>query len=433
MGNFAIRAEKVSKRYRIEAGQRARRMKSKMLRDRIQDSFVSAARKLSTLSFGGQKRPDPNFIWALEDVDFEIEHGESMGIIGPNGAGKTTLLKILARITAPTRGRVRMRGRVGSLLEVGTGFHSELTGRENVYLNGAILGMRMKEIDRKFDEIVDFSGVEAFIDTPVKRYSSGMRMRLAFSVAAHLEPEILLVDEVLAVGDIAFQNKSLDKMEKVTHEGRTILFVSHNLAAVKSLCPRAIFLDHGCMRFMGSTETAIQMYLQGKESAAANEDVVFKPRKNVQIMGLQTCRIDGSRLQSFPHDQPVYVRIKVYLNTTAFKTHLVLKIYNSNLDVLLVSNDFEPDGDSLIPASPGTYDFQIEIPADFLAPGKYYLGAEVARQVSNNRMRPVHKLDHSAQFDVYDNGSLFSQLNVPWRGWVHPRLEWTRIGQVSET
>ncbi|MGD0948041.1 MAG: ABC transporter ATP-binding protein [Candidatus Binatia bacterium] len=200
-------------------------------------------------------------IWALRDVSFEVKEGEVLGIIGRNGAGKSTLLKILSQVTAPTAGCVKIRGRVASLLEVGTGFHPELTGRENIYLNGAILGMKRAEIDRKFDEIVDFSGVEQFIDTPVKRYSSGMYVRLAFAVAAHLEPEILLVDEVLAVGDAAFQKKCLGKMSDVARQGRTILLVSHNMAAVRNLCASSIWIDNGSVRRVGATAEVVHAYL----------------------------------------------------------------------------------------------------------------------------------------------------------------------------
>ena len=428
MTNFAIHADNVSKLYRID-----KKQKYKMLREKIQDSISSGVKSLAAFSFKGEKRRTETIISALDHVSFEIKHGDSVGIIGANGAGKTTLLQILARVTAPTEGRIRIRGRVGSLLEVGTGFHSELTGRENVYLNGAVLGMRKKEIDRKFDEIVDFSGVETFIDTPVKRYSSGMRMRLAFSVAAHLEPEILLVDEVLAVGDVAFQNKSLNKMEKVTSEGRTILFVSHNLAAVKSLCPQSIFLEHGKLKFMGDTETAVQMYLQDNETIA-KDDAVIQSWKKAQILNVIPCDSEGIRLQTFPHDRPIHVRVKVYLNTTAYKTHLTLKVFNANLETILVSHDFETEGHSLLPSDQGTYEFQVHLPANFLTPGKYYLGAQVSRQMLNNRIRPVHKLDHNTEFEVYDNGSLLSQLNIPWQGQVHNSLiKWARVSQNTES
>lgn len=420
MSHFAIRASKLSKRYYI-----VKKQKYKMLSERVQERVVKGVKNILKFGIRSKKESENNFIWALDDVSFELKPGQSMGIIGSNGAGKTTLLKILARVTAPTQGQVRMRGRVGSLLEVGTGFHSELTGRENVYLNGAILGMQKKEIDRKFEQIVDFSGIEEFIDTPVKRYSSGMRMRLAFSVAAHLEPEILLVDEVLAVGDIAFQNKSIDKMEKVTREGRTILFVSHNLAAVKSLCPQSMYLEHGKLKYMGDTETAIQMYLRSNEASSQTE-FELKSWMRAQILSIRTCNQDGSVRNTFPHNQPIYIRIKANFRSVSFKPHLSLKIYNSNLDLLFASNDFEPNGNSLIPANGGLHEFQAEIPADLFTPGKYFLGVHISRQVSN-RVRSLDKLEHTAEFEVYDNGSLLSQLNVPWQGSVHPILNWSRV------
>ncbi len=215
-------------------------------------------------------------LWALKDINFQIQQGEALGIIGRNGAGKSTLLKILSRVTVPTSGEVKVRGRIASLLEVGTGFHSELTGRENIYLNGAIMGMNKAEITRKFDEIVDFSGVEQFIDTPVKRYSSGMYVRLAFAVAAHLDPEILIVDEVLAVGDVEFQKKCLGKMGAVAHEGRTVLFVSHNLGAIQQLCNQAAVLNGGQISMIGSVNKAIEEYLSSSNTASA----LYTPQKS---------------------------------------------------------------------------------------------------------------------------------------------------------
>ncbi|RME47458.1 MAG: ABC transporter ATP-binding protein, partial [Chloroflexi bacterium] len=253
MSDIAIRVEHLSKRYRI--GQLHRPHDT--LRDSIADFGLRIADWLSRRANPKSKiqnSKSDDTIWALRDVSFEVKRGEVVGIIGRNGAGKSTLLKILSRITEPTSGRAEIHGRVGSLLEVGTGFHPELTGRENIYLNGAILGMRKREIDRKFDEIVAFAEIEKFIDTPVKRYSSGMYVRLAFAVAAHLEPEILLVDEVLAVGDAAFQKKCLGKMGDVAKEGRTVLFVSHNMAAITSLCQRAIWLEEGKIKEDGSAE-----------------------------------------------------------------------------------------------------------------------------------------------------------------------------------
>jgi len=260
MSETAIRVENLSKRYRIG------------LKEELHDTFVGALtswakyplsnlRRLQNLSRFSDNGGSEDIIWALRDISFEVKRGEVLGIIGKNGAGKSTLLKILCRITEPTSGAASIYGRVASLLEVGTGFHPELTGRENIYLNGTILGMKKAEIAKKFDEIVNFSGVEKFIDTPVKRYSSGMRVRLAFSVAAHLEPEILLVDEVLAVGDVAFQRKCLRKMGEIAGGGRTVLFVSHNMAAMDELCDRTVMLNNGRIDIIGKPHEVISYYL----------------------------------------------------------------------------------------------------------------------------------------------------------------------------
>jgi lipopolysaccharide transport system ATP-binding protein len=248
---------------------------------------------------------DGETIWALKDVSFNVEQGEVLGIIGRNGAGKSTLLKILSRVTAPTSGRITGTGRIASLLEVGTGFHPDLTGRENVYLNGAILGMSRREIDRKFDEIVDFAEIEKFIDTPVKRYSSGMYVRLAFAVAAHLEPEILVVDEVLAVGDVAFQKKCLGKMGDVAKEGRTVLFVSHNMAAIEYLCGKGILIDHGSVNYSGNIEDTVGIYqknligyLSSKQGERAN--YLYQSLENTEQSGFKILRIEV-----FEGDQPI--------------------------------------------------------------------------------------------------------------------------------
>jgi len=258
MSNLAIRVDGLSKRYKIGAKRR-----HNTLRDEIMEGLLSIFRSNGNGDVHGSYASDT--IWALKDVSFELNKGEVLGIIGRNGAGKSTLLKILSRITEPSKGRAEVHGHVGSLLEVGTGFHNELTGRENVYLNGAILGMKKAEIDRKFDEIVDFAGIEKFIDTPVKRYSSGMYMRLAFAVAAHLEPEILVIDEVLAVGDLAFQKKCLGKMEDVAKQGRTVLFVSHNMAAILSLCSHGMMLDSGRVTCVGPVKDVVSGYFAAEK------------------------------------------------------------------------------------------------------------------------------------------------------------------------
>jgi lipopolysaccharide transport system ATP-binding protein len=271
--DLAITAQGIGKQYRIGAKQR----NNTTLRETIVDVSTRVSKTLRGGLQAVREQRERNLVWALKDISFEVKQGDVVGIIGCNGAGKSTLLKVLSRITDPTTGTIDMRGRVGSLLEVGTGFHPELSGRENIFLNGAILGMSRSQVKRQFDEIVAFSGVDKFIDTPVKRYSSGMYLRLAFAVAAHLEPEILLVDEVLAVGDAQFQSKCIGKMESVAKEGRTVLFVSHNMAAIRSLCTRGLVLRGGQVSYQGDVQTAIQEYfadlgILGGDSKAEEHD-----------------------------------------------------------------------------------------------------------------------------------------------------------------
>jgi lipopolysaccharide transport system ATP-binding protein len=278
-GDIAVGASGVGKEYRIGQLQGGYQLLSEVVAQRLRR--------------GRAPREDSSRFWALRDVDFEVRRGESFGIIGHNGAGKSTLLKILSRVTPPTTGEIVLDGRVGALLEVGTGFHAELTGRENVFLNGAILGMRREEIARKFDEIVEFAEVERFIDTPVKRYSSGMYLRLAFSVAAHLEPEILIVDEVLSVGDLAFQEKCLGRMEAVAGEGRTVLFVSHNLTAVSKLCNRAMLLSHGRKVIEGPTHDVIEAY-----TASVTNDSATDLQERTDRLGNGRLRFTEVRFES---------------------------------------------------------------------------------------------------------------------------------------
>jgi lipopolysaccharide transport system ATP-binding protein len=301
---LAISARGLGKRYRL--GERAR---YKALRDSI-----------ATLATGAlRRRTPPEHVWALRDLSFDVAQGESLGIIGRNGAGKSTLLKLLSRITEPTEGEALIRGRVGSLLEVGSGFHPELTGRENVFLNGAILGMHRAEIRRKFDEIVAFAGVERFIDTPVKRYSTGMYLRLAFAVAAHLETEILLVDEVLAVGDAAFQVKGLERMSRVAGEGRTVLFVSHNLESVARLCPRSILLTNGHADVIAPTTECIDRYLSSLRQAPVTTSLRSHPGRTksfdgpVRLTRLTLVDVDGRPSSSFECGGPFEARIEFEL------------------------------------------------------------------------------------------------------------------------
>ena len=281
MSEIAIRVENLSKQYRIGGPQAG----YKTIRESLTEAVGAPFRRLSSVVRGQPSTVSNETIWALKDVSFEVQRGEVVGIIGRNGAGKTTLLKVLSRITEPTEGHAEIHGRVGSLLEVGTGFHPELTGRENIYLNGAILGMKKAEIERKFDEIVAFAEIEKFMDTPVKHYSSGMYVRLAFAVAAHLEPEILLVDEVLAVGDAAFQKKCLGKMGDVAKEGRTVLLVSHNMGAIQGLCPRAIWINDGSIVADGEAKSIVGQYID-----SAHEGFVQNPQQ--ARLGLQDLVIE---------------------------------------------------------------------------------------------------------------------------------------------
>lgn len=328
MSDTVIRVENLGKKY-IIGHQKQERYTA--LRDVIANGSKSLGRKL--LKPLGKKMSDPavDEFWALKDVSFEIKQGDRVGIIGRNGAGKSTLLKILSRITEPTKGRISIKGRVASLLEVGTGFHPELTGRENIYLNGAILGMSKVEIIRKFDEIVAFAEVEKFLDTPVKRYSSGMYVRLAFAVAAHLEPEILIVDEVLAVGDIRFQKKCLGKMEDVGREGRTILFVSHNMSTVESLCNRGVLLESGNLFLDSTPEKAINVYLNKSYRLAQDMPLVDRKDRNgsgrVKTSSFRILNNEGKEEAALQSGKDYYLEIG-YLNFT-----------NNSIDNVVVSLD----------------------------------------------------------------------------------------------
>jgi lipopolysaccharide transport system ATP-binding protein len=342
MSDIAIRVEKLSKRYKIGVRH------SKTLRDRVVSfgANISHVVRRSAGSKSDFRHSNSNHFWALKDVSFEVKQGEIVGIIGRNGAGKSTLLKILSRITEPTEGRAEVYGRLGSLLEVGTGFHHELTGRENVYLNGAILGMRKGEIDRKFDEIVAFAEVEKFIDTPVKRYSSGMSVRLAFAVAAHLEPELLLVDEVLAVGDVEFQKKCLGKMGAVAKEGRTVLFVSHQMAAIQHLCQRAILLRQGCVALDASVDAVVRDYLAFLSSGAehpfennpertgdcrarlTDARVLDELNQPTQYLIAGRAAAFEFRYENLTHADQIHVAMTIYNHLAVAATHLSTKLTN---------------------------------------------------------------------------------------------------------
>lgn len=381
MGNLAVRAQGLGKRYQLGVTKRTDRSRC----------------------------PASDEFWALKDVSFDIEHGEVVGIIGGNGAGKSTLLKILSRITEPTQGYADIHGRVGSLLEVGTGFHPELTGRENIYLNGSILGMRRAEIQRRFAEIVDFAEIEKFLDTPVKHYSSGMYVRLAFAVAAHLEPEILVVDEVLAVGDAAFQKKCLGKMGDVARQGRTVLFVSHNVGAILQLCSRGIVMEGGKRTLDSDAPTAVAAYLgqdQSRDNAVA---FVNEPDKNVQILSMSLVAPDGQAIRACSHKQPFCVVIRYRVTEWQNGSYVCLDVINETDVRLLWSSDVTSVDDMLISRSPGVYDAKITIPGMVLSPGHYTFTAAI---LAPRRGDAFDAQERAISIEITDGGSLLSNFGV---------------------
>ncbi len=365
-----------------------------------------------------QAGPEPNTIWALKDVSFSVKQGEIIGIIGKNGAGKSTLLKILTRITDPTSGRAIMRGRVASLLEVGTGFHPELTGRENIYLNGAILGMRKLEIDKKFDEIVDFSGVEKFIDTPVKRYSSGMYVRLAFAIAAHLEPEILLVDEVLAVGDVEFQKKCLGKMKDVAAGGRTVLFVSHNMIAIKSLCNRSILIDKGKTIIDGDTQNVVNRYLKNDATSSILEHIW----KNIETApGNDKVRVHKARLTIDGEGKDNIIRVDTPLKLE-FEFWNIVSDIELNFSLHLQSMEgvsiLSTPSRAIICTS-GILRGVCHIPANFLNNVKY----RIMLLIVKDEFSIIYQHDDILIFEVQDIERENSWYGK-WTGLVRPDLKW---------
>ncbi len=380
MNDIVIKAENIGKSYLI--GHKSNE-KYVALRDVITDKTKGLWSKIRN----SQSHTHANIeeFWALKDVSFEVKQGERIGIIGRNGAGKSTLLKILSRITEPTRGSVSIKGRVASLLEVGTGFHPELTGRENIFLNGAILGMTRQEIKRKFDEIVDFAEVEKFLDTPVKRYSSGMYVRLAFAVAAHLEPEILVVDEVLAVGDFEFQKKCLGKMEDVSEkDGRTVLFVSHNMAAISSLCKKIVVLASGKISFEGDVESSINHYLDDTDHIKGFSDLSSKKSNLLQphnyfskFLSIETLDKSDKRQSFFKMGGCLKIKMRLELTDDRKDIELLIAFSNSRQTILgLLLNTTE----GFTNIQKGINDIQIEIPAINLMPGEYNLSVGILHQ-----------------------------------------------------
>jgi lipopolysaccharide transport system ATP-binding protein len=374
MSRPIITCDGISKSYRLGVKQSTPQIGLAFtLRGTISDTIHSALRAFKREQQNGDQQN--SLFWALRGVSFEVERGEVVGLIGHNGAGKSTLLKILSRIVDPTEGIARLRGRVASLLEVGTGFHPELTGRENIYLNGAMLGMRRTEIDRKLDEIVAFSEIENFLDTPVKRYSSGMYVRLAFAVAAHLEPEILIVDEVLAVGDYAFQKKCMGKMHDVASgAGRTILFVSHNLGALGQLCKHGVLLENGKVKTIGPIDDVIKTYLKsGLKQGTGQVQFPTDLSKPCQFVSAEILHTDESLGSEFSCEEPVLIRFTLEAREKTAGTFLAFYIQNLEGVRVLFSDIRDTNPSAVSQIGVGLHTFEIEIPPRLLAPTTYLL------------------------------------------------------------
>jgi lipopolysaccharide transport system ATP-binding protein len=427
MTDLAVRVENLGKRYRI-----GQIVGYSTLRESLTNAVAAPFRRIRSITHQPSAishELSANTIWALKDVSFEVKRGEAVGIIGRNGCGKTTILKILSRITAPTEGYAEIHGRVGSLLEVGTGFHPELTGRENIYLNGAVIGMKKAEVERKFDEIVAFSEIEKFLDTPVKRYSSGMYVRLAFAVAAHLEPEILIVDEVLAVGDAAFQKKCLGKMGDVANEGRTVLFVSHNMGAVANLCSKTILVDAGRLTLKGDTREVISNYIGSLTNTGG--EIVWRNIETApgnDIVRLKSVRIksDGVVTSDVRIDREVAVEI--YYCCLKEDTILDVNIHlRDKLNSFVLATVSRASANLIIDPwfgnkrTRGIYRSTCIIPAHFLNSEYYSIDVGITNQRNEWQVRAENVIS----FLVHETGEMTKEYSGHWVGVVRPKLAWS--------
>jgi len=425
MKDIAISVENLAKQYKIGLT----KIRHDTIRDYVADGFRSL---LGRTSLGTATRVEGSgnceTFWALKDVTFNIRKGETVGFIGRNGAGKSTLLKILSRITEPTTGLARIHGRIASLLEVGTGFHGELSGRDNIYLNGAILGMKKAEIARKFDEIVAFAEVEKFIDTPVKRYSSGMYLRLAFAVAAHLEPEILIVDEVLAVGDTSFQKKCLNKMHSVGKEGRTVLFVSHNLSAVTSLCQRALWLNQGRVVSDGPSQQTVSEYLSSGLLMIAQQewpDASVAPGNDIvraRAMRLRT--EDGRTTDIVDIREPVALEIDFEVLKPGHVLVPCIGLANEEGLAVFISHDHDPAWRRR-PRPVGCFSSTVHIPGNFLSEGRFIIGAGIITEMPLKVHFDVNPAVAFQVVDSFDGDAARGDLAGQMVGVVRPLLKWS--------
>ncbi len=414
-----ISVENLSKEY-IIGHQKQERYTA--LRDVLANGAKRFTHKLTHPFSAPENDPTHEEFWALKDVSFDIQQGDRVGIIGRNGAGKSTLLKILSRITEPTSGSISIKGRVASLLEVGTGFHPELTGRENIFLNGAILGMSKVEIKSKFDEIVAFADIEKFLDTPVKRYSSGMYVRLAFAVAAHLEPEVLIVDEVLAVGDAQFQKKCLGKMDEAGREGRTILFVSHNMGVISQLCSSCIWLDQGRTKVIGQTSSVVNAYMLNGATEISSEKVFpDDPEKLVQLKKISLWDWQGNATQNFSCDNPVNIKLEIQVRKQTPGLYGYLGIDKSDGTKVLVSDTY--DAGNLLDNLPvGMYTIMVTIPPRTLGHGDYLIVYSLSSRATNN-----HIIDMGVNICGFSLDDFTSKRGNDRLGFFSTLPEWRKL------
>jgi lipopolysaccharide transport system ATP-binding protein len=407
-----IQVRGLSKQYRIGISQAP----YKTLREELVSALGAQLGRLM-----GKAVPTHETFWALKDVSFDVLPGEVVGIIGRNGAGKSSLLKIISRVTEPTTGVVNLYGRVGSLLEVGTGFHPELTGRENIFLNGAILGMSRSEIQRRFDDIVAFAEVEKFIDTPVKRYSSGMYLRLAFAIAAHLDTEVLLIDEVLAVGDLTFQQKCLNKMSDVTSQGRTVMFVSHNMGAVQRLCTRSILLERGEIVAVGPSPEIVQRYIAGAFVERSEYSQVTAPDKAMNLRRIALVDEGGNGTCAVPWHQPFRFVIDYEVNKKTSGCSVGIALFAAEGACAFVSADFDCHPELLGGREPGCYRSEVEIPEKWLNTGRYSVMVSIADSLDH-----VYDNKETIVFTVVETENPGSHHGINFRrGVLQPLLHWT--------
>ena len=415
MGQTAIKVNHLGKKYIIGSSISAYRT----LRETISEKFsVKKRHPKSPVMF-------PESIWALKDVSFEVKKGEVLGIVGRNGAGKSTLLKVLSRVTEPTEGSVEVYGRVGSLLEVGTGFHPELTGRENIFLNGAILGMKRNEIESKFDEIVSFAGVEKFINTPVKRFSSGMYLRLAFAVAAHLEPEILVVDEVLAVGDAEFQRKCLGKMSEVAKQGRTVLFVSHNMSAILRLTSETLVIDKGKLLLRAPTTKAVDYYLSRgltQEGQRIWQPDEINQKSDLTPISIRIMNKKDNILDTVRSTEPFFIEVEYLVRKPIKGLRVGIYLITSHGEFVFTSFDTDDHTkfESYAVRQAGLFTSRVEIPANILNGGRYVLGVNA----SSYRIKTYFHEEQALAFTVDPSGSPGTQWPESRLGPIRPALEW---------